>query len=624
MIHLSDLSFSYGHRKIFDKVNISFDNKRIALVGRNGSGKTTFFKLVTNEITEYSGEIIIGKNSKIGYLHQEMNIESNIGIIDYILNNIDYYKNYSDALKMVEENPDEKNMKKLNKYENIMKLYNGFALKERIKNMLLQLGLEKHINKNMNELSYGYKMRTMLCKLLIENNDILLLDEPTNHLDLPSIRFVEDYLNKQNNKTIIIVSHDRTFLDNTCEYTIEIRKQNMFKYKGNYSFFINEREKILEKEKENYENLIKMKKDLEFFINKWKAKNTKSSMAMSRAKILKKINNQINNIDIIKSKDVKFSINRESLKSKTGIKCIIKNKQYNNDIIFENTEIDISPDDRIFLIGKNGIGKSTLIRILSGDDNDYEGNRQINEKINMLVFNFDRISQLPGDMSLLEYIMREDIDEYTAKTLLGMMMFNEYDFDKKIKVLSGGEKVRIYMTKLFTEKFNYVILDEPTNYLDIETIDVFVKWLRNINTGFIIVTHNEYLLNNVNVNYVWTIENKKIRIHFGNYNKELINNNIINNTIIKKKTKIDNKKLKRQEIINKRIEINKKIDKIENKIDSLENEREELFNKFSNINIVRSGEDMRYISKRIDTINKELVNLYKEWEVLINEKPELK
>ncbi|MCK4523468.1 ATP-binding cassette domain-containing protein, partial [candidate division WOR-3 bacterium] len=447
----------------------------------------------------------------------------------------------------------------------------------------------------------------------------------TNHLDLPSIKWLGQYL-LNSKKNAIIVSHDREFLDTLCTRTIEISRQKLNKFKGNYSFYKIEKEKIIEKEKQELSNLLEQEKQLIAFINKWKAKESKVAMAQSREKILVKVRDRINNIHIIREKDARFNYNNvEVIKSKTGINGIIEDKSYDKANVLRNVEIDINPVKKIFLIGRNGVGKSTLVRILAGNDEKYNGNIRYNESLKLLYFDFDSISKLPGSETVLSFIQNDEPSEFRAKTLLGMMMFGGDDYDKKIRVLSGGEKIRLYLTKLFISKFNYIILDEPTNYLDIDTIDIFIKWLEGLKTGFIIVSHNEYLLKSVKSDEMWEINNGKLHIHFGNYRDYIsYQKNLIVDYEEKSFLPINkiNKKSNRQQIVNKRIEINKKIKDIEEQISQLENERDEIFKMLTDTDIYKKdSENVRKNRKREREITLLLEALYLDWNKLIESMP---
>ncbi len=628
MITINSLSLSHGIRVLFDKAGIVFEDGKTALVGRNGSGKTTLFNIITNNSEKDNGEIILSADTRIGYLRQEMDIEdSPLKPVEFVLKEIDYYNKYTEMLEQIKhiEKPSDRLLNNIAVYEEDFRHNAGYSLPERTEKMLISLGFSKHIDKQVRELSYGYRMRLLLTKLLLEDNNMLFLDEPTNHLDLPSIKWFEQYL-LNSKKNAIIVSHDREFLDTLCTRTIEISRQKLNKFKGNYSFYKIEKEKIIEKEKQELRNLLEQEKQLIAFISKWKAKESKVAMAQSREKILVKVRNRINNIHIIREKDARFNYNNvEVIKSKTGINGIIEDKSYDKTNVLRNVEIDINPVKKIFLIGRNGVGKSTLVRILAGNDEKYNGNIRYNESLKLLYFDFDSISKLPGSETVLSFIQNDEPSEFRAKTLLGMMMFGGDDYDKKIRVLSGGEKIRLYLTKLFISKFNYIILDEPTNYLDIDTIDIFIKWLEGLKTGFIIVSHNEYLLKSVKSDEMWEINNGKLHIHFGNYRDYIsYQKNLIVDYEEKSFLPINkiNKKSNRQQIVNKRIEINKKIKDIEEQISQLENERDEIFKMLTDTDIYKKdSENVRKNRKREREITLLLEALYHDWNKLIESMP---
>ncbi len=636
MITINNLTFSHGITTIFNEANTVFEDGKTALVGRNGSGKTTLFNMIAGEMRDFQGDIIKTGSSRIGYLKQEMKIEESILMpVEFLLNNIDYYYKYNDLMKKIENmnKPDFATLNRLSLYEEEYRHMEGYSLNERAYRMLSALGFAEHMNKSVHALSYGFKMRLMLAKILLEDNNMLLLDEPTNHLDLPSIKWLEAFL-QSTNKSAVIVSHDRAFLDAICMKTVELSGTKLISYKGNYTFYKEEKKKFTEKMEMELKNLKEEERQLIAFINKWKAKNTKVAMAHSREKVLSKVRDKMKGIQIIYEKDVKFSYhNVEILRSRKGIKGNIIEKAYNKKQILSNLSLDIAPQKKIFLIGKNGIGKSTLVRILAQNDDEYAGNLEYNDGLNMLFFDFDRISQLPSDDTVLSFIQHLEPNEFRAKSLLGMMLFNADDYDKPVGVLSGGEKVRLYMCRLFISKFNFVVLDEPTNYLDIDTIDIFIKWLEGLKCGFIIVSHNEYLLRAVHADEMWAIENGKLNIHYGDYN-DLIASGEYRDNYEQKENRISitsepnnpvrARKENRQDLINKRISVNREIGNTEKQISAYEIEREEIFNMLKDVSLYRKDpQKVKLLRQREKEIGGKLDCLYEKWNQLVEEKPEL-
>ncbi|PIP14310.1 MAG: hypothetical protein COX48_01555, partial [bacterium (Candidatus Stahlbacteria) CG23_combo_of_CG06-09_8_20_14_all_34_7] len=486
------------------------------------------------------------------------------------------------------------------------------------------------LNKRIYELSYGFKMRLFLATILLDESEILLLDEPTNHLDLPSMKFMEEYL-KRINKLCIIVSHDRAFLDSVCERTLELNNKKIKKYNGNYSFFKNQKEAtIIQTEKER-ENLTIEKARLEEMIARIKENVKKVNIASSRQKFVEKIDKKLECLEDFSKKEVSFIRRDESLRSDIGFKIEIKEKRYDKEKLLEDIEVAIKPMDRIFLIGANGYGKSTLLRIIASHDSNFIGKVKKNEKIKLLYFDFDKIAQLKDETTVLDFIYTDGVDNFKAKQLLGMMLFSDKDYEKKIKVLSGGEKVRLYLTKLYCSSFNFMILDEPTNYLDIETVDVLIEWLKGLKSGFVIVTHNEYLLKSLENVHLWRIEDRRLKIHFGNYNdfKFFEGKNRENNV----KSEIQQKKIRkpkgydakreRQMLIEKRSAINKQLKLLEKEIEIFESEKKDLYKKMTAEDSYKMGSDLKIISDRVKQLERMLKTMYDKWNGLIDEMPEL-
>jgi len=628
MISIVNLKFEYGIQTIFEDVTTTIDGKVNALVGRNGSGKTTLFKLIASEINPTAGSIIIPKSKTIGYLKQEFdfpNLDMSVG--DYILSQIAFYNRYNELLHRIQtENSSEDLLHKFADAETEFNNKNGYSLQEKMKTVLQNLGFASDKLK-IRELSYGYRMRALLAKLLMEENDILLLDEPTNHLDLPSIKWLESFLTLYPGM-IILVSHDRAFLDNVCTSTIEIALRGVRKYSGNYTFYRGVKQARDEQSEKEKEGLIEEAKRLEELVSRIKGNVKKAKIASSRQKNLDKIMEKVNSFESEITSKVKLRGMQSTLKSRIAMEALINDKTYDKESILNNIEMKVEPDERIFLIGANGRGKSTLLRILAGTDRAFDGEVKHNESLEMLYFDFDKIAQLKDEKKVLDLIYSDGMTEHESKALLGMMMFHEDDYEKKISVLSGGEKVRLYLAKLFCQKFNFLILDEPTNYLDIETVEVLIDWLKNIQTGFIIVTHNEYLLKSVEKSNIWTIKEGRLLIHYGNYNdfvyyssqKDAASASFKNPVL---QVKRDGKKLDRQSVINKRIEINREIKRVEKEVEILESEKKLLFEKLSDMKSYKSGEQIKESSNRFKAVEVRLEYLYRQWEEFIESMPEL-
>ncbi|MFO8062893.1 MAG: ABC-F family ATP-binding cassette domain-containing protein [bacterium] len=613
MITINNLSFSYGMDKLFDNASCVFEDGVNALIGRNGTGKTTLFEMIAGSNRSYSGDIAFSGSPVIGYLKQEMEIGGEDRLaIDFLLEHLPFYSEYHQLLAKIknDHNPSKKLLGEFSKAEDHFRRKGGYSVRESGLRILSGLGFDDYSGKKMSELSYGYKMRVMLAMILIEDNDILLLDEPTNHLDLPSIRWLEEYISGFKG-TAVITSHDRAFLDKMCSYTVEISRKKLFRYKGNYSFYKEKKEQNKKIEEAELSNLMEEAEHLRKFINRWKAKDSKSSQAKSREKKLEKVLARIEEIEQDKEhvSDVRLSMNKaRPVKSKRAFDININYKAYNDKKILKDIDVYIAPSDRIFLIGRNGAGKSTLTRIIAGEDSDFEGTVKKNPSLDTLYFDFDYLRNIRDSRTLFDFVGEKEGNINTVSSALGMMNFTENDFRKKLYMLSGGEKVRVYLARLFLEQFNFLILDEPTNYLDIETIDMLVSWLKKLKTGFIIVTHNEYLLESEDNAEIWHIENRTLVREFTNYRKYVRNRETEEESRQDKDFEEKNEKTKnynRQDLINRRIEINRKLKTVEENIDSLESQKDELYGKLSSPDIFKRGAEVGRIRTRLNTVEKE-------------------
>ena len=523
MVSVNNLSVFLGGKDLFDNVSFMINKKdRIGLVGKNGAGKSTLLKLIMGLLPPSGGNVSRQKQVTIGYLPQEMKHNNSARIIDEV-------EGANSKITDIEERLEEINIalqtrtdyesdsymqliEELNDLNEQFSLQGGFNLRENIEKFLIGLGFEsKDFERKMSEFSGGWKMRVELCKILLEQPDVLLLDEPTNHLDIESIQWLEEFL-KNYNGAIILISHDRAFLDFVTNRTIEINAGKIYDYKFSYSKYKVVREEELTIQKAAAKNQEKYIKETEELINKFRAKKNKAAFAQSLIKKLDKL--EIVEVDEVDSAKLKFRFQPAPRSGKFAAKFAGLTKQYPEKTILQDADLMINAKDRISLIGKNGVGKSTIIKLLVGEENYQDGELEIGHNISIGYFAQDEAEKLDGDKTIFETIddiAAGEIRKY-VKNILGSFLFSGEDQDKKVKVLSGGEKTRLALCKLLLEPHNFLVLDEPTNHLDIPSKNVLKDALMKFDGTLLVVSHDRDFLDML-TNRVFEINNEQVSVH---------------------------------------------------------------------------------------------------------------
>lgn len=460
MIQVTGLDKELGDRILFNNVTFGLSkNEKVGLVGRNGSGKSTLFKIIMQEVDKDGGDISIPKNYSIGFLQQ--------------------------YIKFTKTTVIDECMQVLSKEEQF-DLYKA-------EKILFGLGFtSEDLKKDPLSFSGGFQIRINLTKILLENHDLLLLDEPTNYLDIVSMRWLEGFLARYPGE-IILITHDRDFMDKVCDHTMGLHRQKLVKIKGNFEKYKTKIEEEIVHENTRL-NQEKKRKELEAFVTRFKAKASKAGQAQSRAKMLEKMD-EIEALESVRTLDFKF--NYKDFQAKTFLKANNLSFGYDkNKILFKDLSFFINAKDRIAIIGKNGKGKSTLLNIIAGKLAPLTGDIEAHPSLALGHFGQTNIDVLHADNTIEEEINSVNADLGTAKarSICGTMMFTGDDAKKKIKVLSGGEKSRVLLGKILAKETNLLLLDEPTNHLDQESVDELTRELNNFKGASIIVTHNELIL----------------------------------------------------------------------------------------------------------------------------------
>ncbi len=522
MIAINDLTYEIGSRALYDEANWHIKpGEKIGLIGANGTGKTTLLKLIVGDIKATSGTISKSKELTIGYLNQDLlSYASDKSILHVAMEAFERQNQLHDEiealLKKLETDYSEDVLHKLSDKQSEFEALDGYNIEYKAHEILAGLGFgEADTERKLSTFSGGWRMRVMLAKILLQAPDILLLDEPTNHLDLPSIQWLEDYL-KAFEGAVVIVSHDRWFLDKVINKTVESRKGKLNVYSGNYSFYVAEKEMRGEIQRNEFKNQQQKIKQEERLIERFRAKASKAKMAQSRIKALDKLE-RVDDVDD-DNPSVNFSFRFSKQSGRHVITLDHLTKKYPAINIVENAHALIEKGDKIALIGANGKGKSTVLRIIAGADPEFEGKFEPGYNVTQTFFAQHQLEALHLESEILQELQSfaPKHNETELRSILGSFLFTGDDVFKKIKVLSGGEKSRVALAKALTADANFLILDEPTNHLDIASVNILIQALQQYEGTLIAVSHDRYFLDNV-ANKIWFIEDQQIKVYPGTY-----------------------------------------------------------------------------------------------------------
>jgi len=521
MISINDLTFLIGARALYDEADWHIKpGDRVGLIGANGTGKSTLLKIIVGEYAPTSGNISMSKDVKIGYLNQDLlSYDSHHSILHVAMEAFERQNQLHDEieelLKKIETDYSEEVLYKLSDKQQEFEALDGYNIEYRANEILAGLGFStEDQHRPLNTFSGGWRMRVMLAKILLQTPDILLLDEPTNHMDLPSIKWLETYLGSFEG-AIVIVSHDRYFLDKVVNKIVESRKGKLTPYSGNYTFYLEEKSLRGEIQKGEFKNQQAKIKQEERLIERFKAKASKAKMAQSRMKALDKLE-RVEDVD-----DDNPTVNFQFKFSKPSGRHVIRveeaYKSYPNIDILHNAEGLIEKGDKIALIGANGKGKSTLLRIIAGTET-FDGKCETGHNVTTTFFAQHQLESLHLENTILEELQAfaPKHTDTELRGILGCFLFTGDDVFKKIRVLSGGEKSRVALAKSLTTDSNFLILDEPTNHLDIQSVNILIQALTQYEGTFIAVSHDRYFLDNV-ANKIWFIEDQDIKEYPGTY-----------------------------------------------------------------------------------------------------------
>lgn len=633
MLSINNLDYYIGDRALFENASLHIKPKnKIGLIGLNGQGKSTLLKIINGDITPDKGEVQMSKDCTIGFLNQDLlSFQTDDSILHVAMTAfkeaLELQDKIESILKKMEEDYSDDLVDKLTKAQEQYEMMEGYSLQAKAEEILEGIGFKtEELSRPLKTFSGGWRMRVMLAKLLLEKPSLLMLDEPTNHLDLPSIQWIENYL-KSYEGAYIIVSHDREFLNRTIEITVEVDQQQLNLYSGNWNFYNEEKALRAELQQNAYENQQQKIKQTEQFISRFRSKATKAKQVQSRVKSLDrmdKVEAVVNNNATI---DFSFKINNKS--GRHIVKLDNVSKSYGDVKILENTDAQIERGDKIALIGANGKGKSTLLRIISGEES-IVGKREEGYNVEFGVFAQHQLESLNVQNEILDELKQAGSDrtEMELRNLLGCFLFRDEEVFKKIKVLSGGEKSRVALSKTMISNANFLLLDEPTNHLDMQSENILIQALQQYEGSFITVSHNRYFVSNV-ANKIWWIEDYQIKEYPGTYDefqnwfakREAAK---ADETTVKTAVKREGKKEKqaKPKLNPEDAQVKAKqreLSQVEDQIEKLEVKKSSLEEELAKPSVYGDPEKLMEVNQEFTKISQELERVTEKWENLAME-----
>lgn len=638
MITVNNLSIYFSGICLFD--NVSFviaDKDRIGLVGKNGAGKSTLLKILSKLQEPETGSIIIPQSQTIGYLPQEMIPSSTMTVIEEALTAFEEVNLLELKIEALNKEITQRTDYQSEEYEKLLHLHceanerlslidaaNSRAESEKV---LLGLGFShSDFNRKITEFSSGWQMRVELAKILLKKPDVILLDEPTNHLDIESIQWLENLLIGYFG-AVVLVSHDRTFLDNITKRTIEINLGKIYDYKASYSDYVH----LLQQRRETQQSILTNQQrqiaEIEKFIEKFRYKATKSKQVQSRIKLIEKM--ELETVDEIDTSNIHFRFPKAPHSGKIVVEMKNVEKSYVEKLILKDVNIIIHKGEKIAFVGKNGEGKSTLSKIIVGEINDYTGEYKEGHQVSIGYFAQNQAALLDPNKTVFETIDEVAVGDIRSKVrnILGSFLFGEDDIDKKVKVLSGGEKSRLALAKLILSPVNLLVLDEPTNHLDMDSKDILKSALIQYDGTMVIVSHDRDFLQGLTDN-LYEFRNQRITEFKGDIFEYLEHRKMEDlkeleqgkgTTSQTKETQVSENKLNYE----KSKEAEKELRKIRNRIEKAEKEIEKIEEEIANMDsmladpnqIEKLSKDQSFYDK-YEEKKTLLTKTMQEWETL--------
>lgn len=647
MLQLENISLTFGENTLLDGVSVLINpGERVGLVGPNGAGKSTLLKIIAGELEHDAGSINMSKSATVGYLpqdgvnpdpdctlHEEM--ENAFGDIQKLEKKVQQTR---EELSDLEEGSEayQQTMDRLGALQSRLDRSGAYTLQSDIEKVLMGLGFEtEDFDRKTSEFSGGWLMRIALAKLLLQRPTYLLLDEPTNHLDIESLRWIEQFL-KSYEGAIIIVSHDKAFLNKITTRTLALDRGNLLDYSGNYDYYEEKHAEYLEHRRKAYENQQREIKEIQDFIDKFRYNASKAAQVQSRIKQLEKMDK----IELDEhEEEISFHFPPPERSGAVVMRLEQIRKQYDDNVVFENLSYSVNRQDKIAVVGPNGAGKSTMIRILAGLEDFDSGNRESGHNVTTSYFAQHQADELDLSKTVFE-IMRDAAprtDETQLRTILGCFLFQGDDVFKKVSVLSGGEKSRLALARMLVQPANFLIFDEPTNHLDMQSKDILQQALDQYEGTYMIVSHDRDFLDPI-VDKVLEVRPNETNTFLGNvsYYLEKVeerenedsedthkSSSAAHDSGLSRKEERRIAAQKRQKKHNKLKPLKKKIAPIENDIEELESRKDEIEEMMAQSDFYDDEEQVKEISLEYEKLKAELVESYAEWENLAMQMSEI-
>ena len=634
MVILENISVSFGTRKLLDDVNLRLGGKdRVSLVGVNGAGKSTLLKIIAGQFNQDTGKLIKSQHSTIGYLPQETVRLKGKKLFDEVYDSVENIKNIEDELRQIESEmklfdntESEDYIDLLTTYSELQDRFNlleGHKLKSQVEKILIGLGFEEdEFDKDVETFSGGWQMRIELSKLLLQNPTVLLLDEPTNHLDFDSLIWFERYLINYKG-AIVVVSHDKEFLNNISSKTIEIHNGDMNTYSGNYSFYVTEKAKRKELLENQFKNQQKYFQEQERFIERFRYKASKARAVQSRIKLLDKIE-KVELED--EARKIKFKFPPAVHSGRILIEIVGLTKSYDSEKnVLENVDLTIERGEKIAIVGKNGAGKSTLTRIIAATEKYNSGVVKYGYNAIPKYFAQNQADEMNPEKNALEIMEEANSTETQAaiRNILGGFLFQGDDVFKKVGVLSGGEKSRLALAKMLIEPSNLLILDEPTNHLDIRSKEVLQESLAKYEGAVIIVSHDREFIDGI-IHKIIEVKNKGIKTYLGKsseYLNEIESDNVLIKEDVEEQKEIKSSyqagieaKKRKKELNKLTAPVKKRLAAIESEIKELERRKSYLDNEMSKTDFYKDADFAVEIKFEYLEIADKIEKLTADWE----------
>ncbi len=517
-----NVTFEFGARAIVEEATWHIQpGERIGLIGYNGTGKSTLLKLLVGQYQPSAGTVERSRTTSIGYLHQDLlSFDTNDSILQVALSAFERVQQLEKEIEEIglelERTGDEKTLLEYTDRLHELETLGGYNIHHKTEEVLQGLGFaNEDLQRPYKEFSGGWRMRVLLAKMILQQPDLLLLDEPTNHLDLPSIEWLEKYLLHYQG-SVVIVSHDKYFLNRMVTKIVEVYQQQLHIYNGNYDYFEKEKAIRIEMQQKAYENQQDYIRQNERLVERFRAKASKAAMAQSIMKKLDKLD-RIEDAELVRP-NIRINFRVDKTPGRVLVELKHVSKAFGDNVIIENSSVEIDRGDKIALIGANGKGKSTLLRIIAGVEKFSKGERKWGHNVDESFYAQHQLEALNINNAIIEEMKEcgSQMSELELRGLLGCFLFSGDDADKKIKILSGGEKARVALAKVIVSKANFLMLDEPTNHLDMHSCDLLIEALDKYEGSIILVSHDRYFVSKT-ANKIWEIVDHQIKEFKGGY-----------------------------------------------------------------------------------------------------------